>query len=120
MRRPAAVRPAKQYASSGGPGITAKHASRGIAAGNLDNDGSQEIVTVNLFEPPFLLKNFGPKGNALLLRAVTASGRDAMGARLTLAVRRRKEIDEARSGGYHISQGDFRVHFGMGRPQKRI
>ena len=104
--------------STGGPGITAKHASRGIALGDLDNDDSQEIVVVNLFEPPSLLKNFGPRGNALLVRAVTASGRDAIGARLTLTVGGRKEIDEVRSGGYHISQGDFRVHFGMGHATK--
>jgi enediyne biosynthesis protein E4 len=104
--------------STGGAGITAKHASRGIALGDLDNDGSQEIVVVNLFEPPSLLKNFGPRGNALLVRAVTASGRDAVGARLTLTVDGRKEIDEVRSGGYHISQGDFRVHFGMGHATK--
>jgi hypothetical protein len=104
--------------SSGGTGITAKHSSRGIAVGDLDNDGSEEIVVVNLFEPPSLLKNFGPKGNALLVRAVTASGRDAIGARLTLTVGGRKQIDEVRSGGYHISQGDFRVHFGMGRATK--
>jgi hypothetical protein len=25
-----------------------------------------------------------------------------------------QQIDEVRSGGYHISQGDFRVHFGLG------
>jgi hypothetical protein len=104
--------------STGGPGITAKHASRGIAVGDLDNTGSQEVVVVNLFEPPSLLKNFGPRGNALLVRAVTASGRDAIGARLTLKVGGRKEIDEVRSGGYHISQGDFRVHFGMGHATK--
>jgi hypothetical protein len=104
--------------STGGPGITAKHASRGIAVGDLDNDGSEEIVTVNLFEAPSLLKNFGARGNALLVRAVTSSGRDAIGARLTLTVGGRKEIDEVRSGGYHISQGDFRVHFGMGHATK--
>jgi hypothetical protein len=104
--------------STGGPGITAKHSSRGIAVGDLDSDGSQEIVIVNLFEPPSLLKNFGQKGNALLVRAVTASGRDAIGARVTLSVGGRKEIDEVRSGGYHISQGDFRVHFGMGTATK--
>jgi len=104
--------------STGGPGITAKHSSRGIAVGDLNNDGSQEIVVVNLFEPPSLLKNFGPRGNALEVRAVTASGRDAIGARLTLAVNGRKEIDEVRSGGFHVSQGDFRVHFGMGRATK--
>ncbi|HZP07089.1 MAG TPA: CRTAC1 family protein [Terracidiphilus sp.] len=104
--------------STGGPGITAKHSSRGIAVGDLDNDGSAEIVTVNLFEPPSLLKNFGRKGNVLLVRVVTASGRDAIGARLTLTVGGRKEIDEVRSGGFHISQGDFRVHFGMGNATK--
>jgi hypothetical protein len=97
-----------------GPGITAKHSSRGIAVGDLDNDGSEEIVVVNLFEPPSLLKNFGQRGNALLVRAVTASGRDAVGARITVTAGHRKQIDEVRSGGYHISQGDFRVHFGLG------
>jgi hypothetical protein len=104
--------------STGGPGITAKHSSRGIAVGDLDNDGSEEILVVNLFEPPSLLKNFAPRGNALLVRAVTASGRDAIGARLTLTAGGRKQVDEVRSGGFHISQGDFRVHFGLGRAIK--
>ena len=104
--------------STGGPGITAKHSSRGIAVADLDNDGSEEIVVVNLFEPPSLLKNFGPRGNALLVRAVTASGRDAIGARLTLTAGGREQVDEIRSGGFHISQGDFRVHFGLGHATK--
>lgn len=103
---------------TGGPGITAKHSSRGLAVGDLDNDGSEEIVVVNLFEPPSVLKNFGPHGNSLLVRALTASGRDAIGARLTLTAGGRREIDEVRSGGYHVSQGDFRVHFGLGRATK--
>jgi hypothetical protein len=104
--------------STAGPGITAKHSSRGIAVGDLNNDGSEEIVVVNLFEPPSLLKNFGPRGNALLIRAVTASGRDALGARVTVTSGNRKQIDEVRSGGYHISQGDFRAHFGLGQATK--
>jgi hypothetical protein len=104
--------------ATAGPGITAKHSSRGIAVGDLDNDGSEEIVVVNLFEPPSLLKNFGPRGNALLVRALTASGRDAVGARISVTSGRRTQIDEVRSGGYHISQGDFRVHFGLGASAK--
>jgi hypothetical protein len=99
--------------AAAGPGISAKHSSRGIAVADLDNDGSEEIVVVNLFEAPSLLKNFGPRGNALLVRALTASGRDAIGARITVTSGQRKQIDEVRSGGYHISQGDFRVHFGL-------
>lgn len=104
--------------STAGPGITAKHSSRGIAVGDLDNDGAEEIVVVNLFEPPSLLKNFGRRGNALLVRALTASGRDAIGARIAVTSGHRTQIDEVRSGGYFMSQGDFRVHFGLGRTSK--
>ena len=98
-----------------GPGITAAHSSRGIAVGDLDNDGAPEIVTVNLFESPSLLKNYGEKGNSILVQAITASGRDAIGARITVGAGGRKQIDEVRSGGYHISSGDFRVHMGLGK-----
>ncbi|HVN07087.1 MAG TPA: CRTAC1 family protein [Bryobacteraceae bacterium] len=104
--------------ATSGEGITARHSSRGIAVGDLDNDGNEEIVVVNLFEPPSLLKNFGAHGNALLVRALTSSGRDAIGARITVTAGGRKRIDEVRSGGYHISQGDFRVHFGLGHETK--
>lgn len=104
--------------ATSGLGITAAHSSRGIAIGDLDNDGEMEIVVVNLFEPPSLLKNFGDKGNSLLIRALTASGRDAIGARVTVTTGAHKQIDEVRSGGYHISQGDFRVHFGLGQAAK--
>lgn len=104
--------------STGGPGINAKHSSRGLALADFDNDGSMEIVVVNLFEPPSLLKNFGPHGNSLLVRAMTATGRDAIGARITVTAGGRKQIDEVRSGGFHISSGDFRVHFGLGTEKK--
>jgi hypothetical protein len=100
--------------STSGQGITAAHSSRGIAVGDLDNDGEMEVVTVNLFEPPSLLKNFGPKGNSVLVQALTASGRDAIGARITVSAGGKRQIDEVRSGGYHISSGDFRCHFGLG------
>ena len=101
-----------------GPGISEAHSSRGIAVGDLDNDGSLEIVTINLFERPSLLKNYGEKGNSLLVQAITASGRDALGARVTVAAAGRKQIDEVRSGGFHISSGDFRVHFGLAAEKK--
>jgi hypothetical protein len=100
--------------STAGAGITARHSSRGVAVADLDNDGSQEMVVVNLFEPPSLLKNYGPHGKALVIRAVTASGRDAIGARITVSTGKRKQIDEVRSGGSFISQSDLRVHFGVG------
>ncbi len=99
----------------GGPGIAAPHSSRGLAIGDLDNDGDLEIVIVNMGEGPSLLKNSGSRGgNSLLVRAITA-GRDAIGARITLTSGGRKQIDEVRSGGSFISQSDFRLHFGLGK-----
>jgi len=49
-----------ELSSLSGPGISAEHSSRGLAIGDLDNDGDIEIVVVNMNEPPSLLKNFGP------------------------------------------------------------
>jgi hypothetical protein len=99
-----------------GPGISDEHSSRGLAVGDLDNDGQPEIVIVNMNEPPSLLKNLGPRlGNSLLVRLVTPSGSDAIGARVTLVSDGRKQIDEVRSGGSFISQNDFRLHFGLGK-----
>ncbi len=102
----------------GGPAITARHSSRGIALGDLDNDGEQEIAVVNMHEAPSLLKNFGEKGNSILIQALTKTGRDAIGARLTLTTEDGSQIDEVRSGGFYASQGDFRVHFGLGDATK--
>ena len=101
--------------SQSGSGVSTPHSSRGLAVGDLDNDGDLEIVIVNMGEGPSLLKNVAPQaGNSLLVRALT-SGRDAIGAQITLTAGGRKQIDEVRSGGSFISQSDFRLHFGMGK-----
>src|SRR5437667_5889399 len=52
-------------------------------------------------------------GNSLLVRALT-SGRDAIGARITVIAGGHKQIDEVRSGGSYISQSDLRLNFGLG------
>ena len=100
--------------SRAGPAFEAQHSSRGVAVGDLDNDGSQEIVVVNMNERPSLLKHSGDRGNWLLVRALTRTGRDAIGARISVTAGGRTIINEVRSGGGYISQDDFRVHFGLG------
>lgn len=103
--------------SQSGPGISDVHSSRGLAVGDLDNDGNEEVVIVNMGEAPSLLKHFAVSGNSLLVRAIS-SGRDAIGARITVTADGHKQIDEVRSGGSYISQNDFRLHFGLGKATK--
>ena len=102
--------------SQAGSGISAVHSSRGLAVGDLNNDGNEEIVIVNMGEAPSLLRNVAPPlGHSILIRALTATNRDAIGARVTVNASGQTQIDEVRSGGSYISQNDFRLHFGLGK-----
>ncbi len=97
-----------------GPGIAARHSSRGVAVGDLDNDGDLEIVVVNMGEPPTLLDAPAPAGGSLMVEAVTDSGGPAIGSRVEIKTKGHSQFDEIRSGGSYISQSDFRLHFGVG------
>jgi hypothetical protein len=73
----------------------------------------------NSHDRPSLLKNFGERGNWILLKLEgTKSNRDAIGARVTVRVGDHQQTQEVRSGGGYISQSDFRLHFGLGKATK--
>ncbi len=98
-----------------GSGIAAAHSSRGLAVGDLNNDGNEEVLILNMGEAPSLLKNMAPvAGHSILIRTLTATNRDAIGARVIVTAGGQKQMDEVRSGGSYISQSDFRLHFGLG------
>lgn len=99
-----------------GAGILDRRASRGAAFGDLDNDGSLEIVVNNINDVPSLLKNSGEWQNWTLLKLVgTKSNRSGIGARVTITAGGVKQMDEVRSGGSFLSQNDLRLHFGLGK-----
>jgi len=105
----------KDISADAGSGIREAWSSRGSAAGDLDNDGSLEIVVSNMGNRPSLLKNFGPRKNWLLVRCVgTRANRDAIGARVVVHAGDRRISDEIQSGASFISQNDSRLHFGLG------
>jgi hypothetical protein len=102
-----------------GPGILDRRSSRGAAVGDLDNDGSLEIVVNNMNDTPSLLKNFGERKNWVLIKTIgRESNRNGIGARVTVVAGGLKQIDEVRSGGSYISQNDLRLHFGIGAAAK--
>lgn len=104
--------------SSGvGPDLQALRSSRGVAFGDLDNDGRIDVVINNQNDPLTLLINRTPqRNNALMLKLIgTKSNRAGIGARVTVFANGHSQIDEVRSGGSYISQSDLRLHFGLGR-----
>jgi len=105
--------------SQAGAGIADRRSSRGSAVGDLDNDGSLEIVVNNMNDTPSLLKNYGEKQNWILIKTVgRKSNRDGVGARVTVVAAGLKQMNEVRSGDSYISQNDMRLHFGIGAATK--
>jgi hypothetical protein len=98
-----------------GPAFALRHSARGLAIGDIDNDGTLEILANNQNEPPSLWKQSRPApGHWLLLKlAGSRSNRSAIGARVAVTAGGRTQIDEVRSGGSYLSQNDLRLHFGL-------
>jgi hypothetical protein len=103
-----------------GPGITEMHAGRGLAVGDLWNDGRLSAVISNMNDHPSLLVNQVRSANHWIgLRTIgTKSNRDGIGARIMVKVGGRNLVDEVRSGASYASNNDQRVHFGLGAATK--
>jgi enediyne biosynthesis protein E4 len=102
--------------ASAGPAITAASSARGLAVGDLWNDGRMSAVISNMSAPPMLLVNDVHNGNHwIAFRATgTKSNRDGIGAKITARAGNRLLVDEVRSGSSYDSNSDMRVHFGLG------
>ncbi len=104
----------KDISNESGPGIEEKWSSRGSAVGDLDNDGSLDVVINNMGDRPSLLRNSGKLRKWLLVRLVgSQSNRDGIGARVYVDVGGRRLSGEMQGGSGYLSQNDPRLHFGL-------
>jgi enediyne biosynthesis protein E4 len=109
----------EELGEEAGPGVSAKHSSRGCAFGDFDNDGDLDILIVNLNEPPSLLRNdLRGTHHWLKIKLIgTKSNRSAIGARVLVRYGHKMQAQEVLSQSSFYSVNDTRLHFGLG-PEK--
>jgi hypothetical protein len=97
-------------------GVTKPMAARGVAFGDLNNDGYMDAVISCLGGPPVLLLNLGGGVNHWLSISLqgTRSNRDGYGARVSVNGQTRV----ATSTGSYLCANDKRLHFGLGPVEK--
>jgi enediyne biosynthesis protein E4 len=106
--------------ATAGPGITMRSSARGLAIGDLWNDGKLSAVISNMNASPSLLVNQVRSTNHWITIKTegTKSNRDGIGARIRVKTENRILVDEVRSGSSYDSNNDRRVHFGLGPSSK--
>jgi hypothetical protein len=110
----------KDISKSVGEAIRIPQVSRGMAIGDLFNDGKPEAVIENLVGIPTILRpEGGPQNHSISFQLEGArSNRLALNARVRVTAGSLVQLGEVVSGGSYLSQNDLRIHFGLG-PRSR-
>jgi len=99
-----------------GDALQVKQVSRGMAIGDLFNDGRMEAVVENLAGKPMILRpEGGPRNHWIAFQLVgVKSNRMALNARIRATAGDLVQLGEVISSGSYLSQNDLRIHFGLG------
>jgi hypothetical protein len=103
-----------------GAPLKKSYLGRGLAVGDIDNDGDPDLLLMNAGEPPVLLRNDGGNKNHWLgVNLVgTKSNRDGIGAKVTINVGGRPRSKALIGGTSYCSASDQRLLFGLGNNEK--
>lgn len=105
----------RDISSMAGTPLAIPQVSRGLAIGDLFNDGHLDAVVENLEGSPMILRPEGGQKNHWIgfeLQSGTGD-RLALNARVQVTAGTLVQEDEVRSGGSYLSQSDLRLHFGL-------
>jgi hypothetical protein len=109
----------KDITPRGGPYFRQHHLARGVALGDLDNDGKIDLVVSHMNEPVAVLRNIAPGNNHWL--GIELAGKDhadVVGARVILESDGRTQSRFAKGGGSYASSSDRRHVFGLGQKDR--
>jgi hypothetical protein len=100
-----------------GPMFQQKFRARGLAVGDVDNDGRLDMIFTCLNDAPVLLHNTGSQENSWIGLELegTRSNRDAIGAKVVLTSGERRLVRWITSGASYLSSHDKRLLFGLGQ-----
>jgi len=101
-----------------GSGLADVISGRGMAVGDLFNDGKIDVVINVMDGHPVLLRNVSPDHNHWLEMKLVGgpkSPRDAVGATVYVTANGMKQREDVLSGGSYASTSDPRPHFGLGQ-----
>jgi len=89
---------------------------RGVAFGDLDNDGHTDLVISHLNEPVALLRGVGAQGNHWLGLQLEAQGHAcSVGAKAVWEANGQRQTRFVMGGGSYASSSDRRLLFGLGQ-----
>lgn len=90
-------------------------AARGMAAGDLDNDGDTDVVIAQTDGSPLILRNEGTKNHWIGFNLKGEKSAPAgEGARIVVTVDKGKQIFDVSCSGSYLSSNDARVLVGLG------
>ena len=102
-----------------GPGFRLLGAHRGLAVGDVDNDGRLDLLITALDEPPELLHNESDAGAWLTLVCEVPGGTAIpIGTQAIVRAEGRTMTRHIASGDSYLSSHDPRLHFGLGRAEQ--
>ncbi len=106
----------KNIAPTAGEYLRTKHMGRGLACGDLDGNGTPDLVITHINEPTAVLRNDTVIENWLSIRLIgTKSPRSAIGAKVVLQAGEQRQVKPVLGGGSYLSTSDSSLLFGMGQ-----
>jgi enediyne biosynthesis protein E4 len=99
-----------------GPPWSVARLGRGLATGDVDNDGRPDFVIMVQNEPLAYFHNHTEHaGHFVIFRLEgTDSNRDGVGARVVVDTVQGRQVAQRVGGGSYLSAADGRLHFGLG------